>query len=47
MEIDPIFYKKMYFDLRNLSDEQLKKHFVNHGFWEGRICNENFLKIKQ
>lgn len=47
MDVDPEFYKKMYFDLRNLSDEELKKHFINHGLWEGRICNKSVLKIKQ
>ena len=47
MEVEPEFYKKMYFDLRNLNNEELRKHFINHGMWEGRICNEKFLKIKQ
>lgn len=47
MEVETEFYKKMYFDLRNLNDEQLKKHYISHGMWEGRICNEKFLKIKQ
>jgi hypothetical protein len=46
MDVEPEFYKKMYFDLRNLSDEELKKHFFNYGLWEGRICNKRILKMK-
>ena len=45
MDVEPEFYKKMYFDLRNLSDEELKKHFFNYGLWEGRICNKRILNF--
>jgi len=38
------FYKKYYTDLKNLSDVQLKEHFINHGINESRIFNE---KLKE
>ncbi|RVU83386.1 glycosyltransferase [Leucothrix sargassi] len=36
---DPLFYRNHYKDLRNLSDKQLRKHWLNFGKKEGRICN--------
>lgn len=47
MKFDYEYYRKMYFDLRNLSNEQLVDHFKNHGMWEGRIFSEEFLRVKQ
>lgn len=44
MDIDPNFYKSNYLDIREISDdEELKKHFLKYGFWEGRIASQEML----
>ncbi len=44
MDIDPIFYKSNYLDIREFSDdEELKNHFLKYGFWEGRIGSQEML----
>ena len=45
MDIDPKFYKNNYLDIREFNEEELKNHFIKYGFWEGRICSEDFLKV--
>ena len=47
MQFDCEFYKKIYYDLRDLSDEELFNHFKNYGMWEGRICSKKFLREKK
>lgn len=44
---DPKFYKMLYFDIRNLSDEDAKKHFFKYGFLENRICSKKMLDKKK
>ena len=46
MDFDHEFYKQMYYDLRNLTNEELENHFRRHGMWEGRIFSKSFLKHK-
>lgn len=42
-EIDIIFYKNLYKDLENLSDDQLFEHYYSHGINEDRVVsNKDF-----
>ena len=42
-EIDIVFYKNLYKDLENMSDDQLLEHYYNHGINEERIVsNKDF-----
>jgi len=36
-DFDPVIYKKIYPDLASLTDENAKKHYIQNGFFEGRI----------
>ena len=44
--MDYTFYKELYFDLKNFTDEQLKTHYHKYGSWEGRICNKEMMQYK-
>lgn len=39
IELDLEFYRKRYPDMSGGSDDDLKYHYFNHGYWEGRLSN--------
>ena len=43
MNVDTKLYKKLYFDIRNFTDQDAEKHFKNYGIFEGRIANSEML----
>lgn len=47
MKFDFNYYRNMYFDLKDLSNQELVNHFRRFGMWEGRICSREFLRHKQ
>ena len=42
--VNPEFYKNLYFDLRNIEDDKLIEHFNKFGIYEGRIASQNMLE---
>ena len=38
--MDYTFYKELYFDLKNFTDEQLKTHYHKYGSWEEKMKRE-------
>ena len=40
---DVKYYRKMYIDIRYLSDSELIDHYINQGKKQGRLCSENIL----
>jgi SAM-dependent methyltransferase len=48
--LDPVFYRSIYEDVRKMSDDQVRSHFVDYGITEGRIgcapsLRENFVEL--
>lgn len=40
LELDVAYYREMYIDLQNMSEQELMQHYDNHGRQEGRIANK-------
>jgi len=46
IEFDPVVYRKFNRDLRDLSDEELLKHYTKAGIFEQRVSSKSSLRIK-
>ena len=46
MELDINFYRKIYIDVRNLSNDELLNHYKKYGLFEGRVCNKKMLDYR-
>lgn len=40
IDLDLAFYRKKFADIPGRSDDDLKYHYFNHGYWEGRQSNQ-------